>query len=166
MQVLCSSNHTQLFKLAAGAVGAAASNATSRMATASVPSSTVVPRVAMVEKVAGSASWYDARLDAIADLKADWDGYGAPPIPLCVISQMRSLLGRFLPKGSARGFIVPGADGSLQAEWHMREGSLGLIVEEDELATVWLRVGSKERERRGIQALDMFETVARSLLHV
>jgi len=52
----------------------------------------------------------------LLDIKRDWDGYGADRIPEGVIDVIFEDIvteGEFVQ-------MVPGADGSVQAEWHMR----------------------------------------------
>jgi hypothetical protein len=67
--------------------------------------------------------WLAAELAKIAALKPNWDGYGADPIaPETCEALRRALID--LPSAC----IVPGADGSLQAEWHTAEASIELCV--------------------------------------
>ncbi|WP_148648402.1 hypothetical protein [Sphingobium cupriresistens] len=160
-------NRTMSFGICNGAFPAAI-NATSLIGDKATRSSLVggFSNTASDRSNTDHKAWFTASLDAVSKLDFNWDGYGAEPIPASVVNQMKSLLTKLLPASSGPGSIAPAADGSLQAEWHFREASFGLVVDDDNVPTAWLRVGGVEREQSGLDALTMFSTVARSLLHV
>lgn len=165
-----SANHTQPFRLAIGsAINYVGGNSTSHSVKKVSAFGFQKPAEFVASLSAGAAAkqkWIVDGFAAVEILEADWDGYGSPPIGGRVINQMRSLLDRVLPPDGSPGHIVPGSDGSLQAEWHVHEGSFGLIVDEEGIPNAWLRVAGVERERSGIEAIEMVSTIARSLLHV
>ena len=110
--------------------------------------------------------WFIAAASSIEALTANWDGYGAAPIPLHVIQQLKAVLSESLPKTAKMGSIVPGADGSLQAEWHLHGISVGFIVEEDKSVSTWVRVGDNDYEVCGVEAIGLLSGLASTLLNV
>lgn len=54
--------------------------------------------------------------DALTTLPKNWDGYGADPLPAQIVDD---LLADITVEGGVVD-LVPGADGSIQAEWHRR----------------------------------------------
>lgn len=110
--------------------------------------------------------WITTGTTVVANLDHNWDGYGADPISASTVSTMEFLLRHLLPDDAVPGSIVPGADGSLQAEWHLEKVELGLIVEADGEVSTWVRpVGSEqETEAHGIPARTLFWSVAHSAL--
>ena len=107
-------------------------------------------------------SWYEQKAQIIRELGPNWDGYGADPIASDTIDNMIQLLRTLLPAGSLQGSLVPAADGSLQAEWHLASVALGLLLEEDKTVSTWVRAtGSDfEIEKYGSEALQLFQSVA------
>ncbi|HEX2764008.1 MAG TPA: hypothetical protein VHM92_09255 [Allosphingosinicella sp.] len=120
----------------------------------------------MVQRKPEAHNWMRRALEAVEALDHDWDGYGADPISSSVIAQMRNVLENLLPTYAAVGSIVPGADGSLQAEWHLDDVELGLVVERDGDLSSWVRRphGDLEIERSGIDGWDLFRSVAQTAL--
>ncbi|MDV5823096.1 hypothetical protein [Sphingobium naphthae] len=165
-----SANHTQPFQLAIGSAASYVGGNSTSHSIRQFPAVNYPKPMGFAARLsAGTAAkpkWIVDGFAAIELLEADWDGYGSPPIGDRVINQMRSLLDRVLPADGAPGHIVPGSDGSLQAEWHVHEGSFGLVVDDEGVPNAWLRVAGVERERSGIEAIEMVSTIARSLLHV
>ena len=77
---------------------------------------------------------------ALQSLKENWDGYGASPVSDSVIASMfEILIGILTNVDCAPPDIVPGADGSLQAEWRshqlevffnlQKDGNISLLVD-------------------------------------
>lgn len=85
------------------------------------------------------SGWIGERLAQVRQLRDNWDGYGAPPIAWPVVRKMSECLSRFDPVGIYKpASLVPGADGSLQAEWHLRDFSIEFRVDPDEtVSLVW-----------------------------
>lgn len=109
-------------------------------------------------------AWVDGQLARIANLRENWDGYGADPVDHSQLQIMANLLAANLPHGAPAGSIVPGADGSLQAEWHLAHASFGLLVEEGEAVSTWYkaRPEGQEVERSGFEATNLLQG---ALLH-
>jgi hypothetical protein len=91
------------------------------------------------------SSWIGRSLDHVRHLPPNWDGYGADSLNWLVIRKLGEVLSVVNP---AEGFwpanIVPGADGSVQAEWHLPDFSTELCIEADlsvSLARVNRRTG-------------------------
>lgn len=116
-----------------------------------------------VARACGNA-WVDDQLSRIASLPQNWDGYGADPVDHAQLRIMSNLLAATLPQGAPAGSIVPGADGSLQAEWHLAHASFGLLVEEGEAVSTWFkaRTDGSEIERTGYEATSLLQG---ALLH-
>lgn len=117
-------------------------------------------RAAYEQKVQPTGTaWVDARLSKLASLQADWDGYGADPVDRDQLNILGALLKAHLPAGAPRGAIVPGADGSVQAEWHLAGSSFGLLVEEGRRVSSWVRPrnGGVETEVIGLEAPSLLQ---------
>ena len=71
----------------------------------------------------------EARRAGLKDLQPNWDGYGAAPIPHDVIDAFVDDVLTFT--GDKWAQIVPGGDGSIQAEWHLRDRSVTFGREPD-----------------------------------
>jgi hypothetical protein len=108
------------------------------------------------------SDWIDTQLDHVRQLDRDWDGYNADPITAGTCNQMATILRSIWPRLVKPGSIVPGADGSLQAEWHVKEASIGLLVESDGAVVAWIRpVGGEEIARSGgVNASHLMSAVA------
>lgn len=112
-----------------------------------------------------SRRWFDVQLEQIRGLGLNWDGYGAEPIAEHVVSRLNSLLSGNAPQVTQSGSIVPGADGSLQAEWHIDRSSFGLLVEDSGQISCWLRrPGQPEIEAFGLEAIELFGAAVRRYL--
>lgn len=124
-----------------------------------------LPSDGTVTVAPATSGWIASAMDHIRSLQADWDGYGADPISAMVISQMQGLLADYLPKDSAVGSIVPGADGSLQAEWHFEAVAIGFLVEANSRISCWIRHhGHEEVERFGLDAGELLRGAALTYL--
>lgn len=82
---------------------------------------------------------------ALKQLEPDWDGYGAEPIPQArvdaFVNELRSTLGGLdVPPPD----IIPGADGSLQAEWRRRGVELFYGIDSDDIRHLYLNVVGAE----------------------
>lgn len=87
----------------------------------------------------------DSQKSLLSNLRKDWDGYGADPLPAyrveAFISELESALEDYsgpLPE------IIPGADGSLQAEWHRKYLTLFYGVDSDDTRHLFLKVTNQE----------------------
>lgn len=113
------------------------------------------------EGTSNSLDWIEVAMRSIRSLGADWDGYGADPIAEQTIRQLAWLLRHDVPDRAEVGSIVPGGDGSLQAEWHLDSVELGLIVEPGGSVFAWVRPrAGPEIERSGLEARELFWSVA------
>jgi len=101
--------------------------------------------------------WITSQTNALRQLEPNWDGYDAEPLNPSIILRMETLLGDLLPHEVISGSIVPGADGSLQAEWHFDRASFGLLLEECGRLSCWVRPHEqKEIEEFELAARDLF----------
>ncbi|PZU71069.1 hypothetical protein [Sphingobium sp.] len=115
---------------------------------------------------ASRISWLDQQARKVRSLQHDWDGYGADPIDANVLEFVLGILRNALPRDSVPGNLVPGADGSVQAEWHLRNVSLGLLVEEDKTVSAWSYnpTMAVETEKFGMEAISYFMSLAKTAL--
>lgn len=109
--------------------------------------------------------WITAYFKRIEALPTNWDGFGADPIDPSVIRLMKTNLEQLLPLTSLPGSIVPGADGSLQGEWHLERASFGLLIENDGKMSCWVRPSNMpEIERFGFEARELFQSAVLTYL--
>jgi hypothetical protein len=120
------------------------------------------PQSAERSVVETKISWIDAQAGRVANLGDNWDGYGADPVSLGTLGILTNFLREVLPAGAPEGSLVPGADGSIQAEWHLLSGSFGLLVEHDRNISAWMRqTGSGlDVEHSGLAALELLRSAA------
>lgn len=105
------------------------------------------------------------QIGQIKGLGSNWDGYGAEPINDHVVNQMQSLLSANAQQVTQAGSVVPGADGSLQAEWHIDGNSFGLLVEDEGSISCWVsRAGQPDIEAFGLEAVELFKAAVRRYL--
>ena len=115
--------------------------------------------------VSGGVDWIRFAMLSIRSLRTNWDGYGAAPISEGTIEQLEKILRHDLPEQMQPGSIVPGADGSLQAEWHLETTEMGIVVESDGSISSWVKArGGPEVERVGLQARELFWSVGQIAL--
>lgn len=102
------------------------------------------------------ASWHASQLSQISKLNQNWDGYDADPIGPQIIELMRLELTDERLAVFGIGHIVPGADGSLQAEWDRDDLSFGLLIEADGTFVFWQQPPSgSETARLGLAGRDL-----------
>ena len=111
-------------------------------------------------------AWYEAAASGLKVLGRNWDGYDAPAVSPLVVEQLVAVLRQSLPSEGRVGSLVPGADGSVQAEWHLRNVSLGFVVDEDASMSAWVRTPAHEYERHGVAAIGLLTEMANTLLNV
>lgn len=105
-------------------------------------------------------TWIGSALTTVRHLKTGWDGYGAPKIDWQVIRKMSRALANLQPADAYRvGAIVPAADGSLQAEWHLEQLSVEFCIDADLGESLWVqdRSTGQATETEGAEALADFE---------
>lgn len=107
------------------------------------------------------APWIEAQIAHINEMQANWNSYDADPLQAKTIAQLRSLLSDSLQGSSIPGQLVPGADGSIQAEWHLAQASIGLLVEDNGTYSSWIRFNDtgKQIEEFGIAASNLFKAL-------
>ena len=124
-----------------------------------------VPPLAEKAVKPGARAWVETQLRKLEALPINWDGYGADPIHPGVLRLMGASLEQMLPITALPGNVVPGADGSLQAEWHLERASFGLLVESDGTLSCWVRpINTPEIERFGLAARDLFQSAVLTYL--
>jgi hypothetical protein len=69
------------------------------------------------------------RIEQLADLPRDWNGYGACPIDPNVIESALKLIDRLPGDAVSTPQVVPMTRGRLQFEWHRGRRSLELEIE-------------------------------------
>jgi hypothetical protein len=135
-----------------------------------VPVALPVKQVTAGSDISGSArsrsNWIGLQTSKIRALSPNWDGYGADPIAPATIEKIEGLLKYLVPSRARPGTLVPAADGSVQAEWHTRAVSFGLLVEEGGLTSCWIRLtgSDQEVERHGFDAQELFKAAAQAYL--
>lgn len=111
-------------------------------------------------------TWIGQSLTTIRHLEAGWDGYGAPKIGWEVIRRMSRALSCLQPAQQfGAGAIVPAADGSLQAEWHLETVSIELCIDADLSENLWIkdRTTGLVTEHDGPAAIRAFEAAIEAL---
>lgn len=71
-----------------------------------------------------------ARLDQLAALEPNWDGYGAPALNRGIIAAARQFVGRLASCITVQPLVVPISSGALQLEWHRGQKILELEIED------------------------------------
>ena len=58
------------------------------------------------------------KIESLRDLEKNWDGYGSPPIPECVIVGLLKFADDVLPlvDGLSYAYVVPGGGGHAEGE--------------------------------------------------
>lgn len=72
----------------------------------------------------------DAKIDRLAVLEPNWDGYGAPAINRGIIDAARQLIGRLASYTTVQPLVVPMSNGAVQLEWHRGQKILELEIED------------------------------------
>lgn len=76
------------------------------------------------EQVAHSLA---SQREQLTTLPENWDGYGAKPLPASIVDSMLSEI----ESEGALVQLVPGGDGSLQAEWHLSGATVAYNIATD-----------------------------------
>ena len=81
-------------------------------------STTLMPMPALTTAVAESLRRQE---EDLSNLPENWDGYGAKPLDALVVKSLVDELKLAMRGvGATAPDLIPGADGSVQAEWHLR----------------------------------------------
>ena len=75
--------------------------------------------------------WWDkleARFKELTSLPEGWDGYQGVPVAWDNASFAAKLIGTVLPDNCPEPAMVPGADGTLQIEWHQNSYDIEIDV--------------------------------------
>jgi hypothetical protein len=87
------------------------------------------------------APFLEVNARALSELKAGWDGRLSIPIPRQVlfraVSYVESALKGLSDITPPR--LVPGGDGSVQIEWHAKQGELEFDIGPGDEMTIWIR---------------------------
>lgn len=110
--------------------------------------------------------WLNRQAEAVGRLGPNWDGYGAESVDHAQVKRLVALVTDWIPSRSQPGSVVPGADGSLQVEWHTEAASLGMLLEHDGVISAWVKPVSAdaEIERFGLDALELLAAAAQTYL--
>ncbi len=96
----------------------------------------------------------------LRNLKAGWDGLGSRPVSTRALFRAETLAREVLeghPLATAP-YLVPGGDGSVQIEWHERNGEIELSIGPEGGLYVWGRnhLSGQQFEGEGEKALALF----------
>ena len=97
---------------------------------------------------------YTVQAETLLDLPANWDGYGADRVSPLVLDRLMGFLNSLQPS-LPHGSLVPGADGSVQYEYHGLHFQIEICAEADLTLSGWLkdRDFSEEFEAEGDEAV-------------
>lgn len=109
-----------------------------------------------------NSAWAERQFAELLDLRDRWHEFDADPLQLKTITQLRALLSTAGNNGDHVGHIVPGADGSLQAEWHLDNVIVGALVEDDGTYSAWARFidNGSQVEEFGLNSVDFLRSLA------
>ena len=123
-----------------------------------------LPYAPVVAHEAKAEPWHASQLSSIAKLDHNWDGYDADPVSAEIINLMRLELTDNRLNVFGVGHVVPGADGSLQAEWDDDDLSFGLLIEADGTFVFWQQPSNgPEIARSGLAGRDLMMALALGL---
>lgn len=71
-----------------------------------------------------------ARIDRLAALEPNWDGYGAPALDRDILFAAKQFIGWLATYTTAQPLVVPMSSGALQLEWHQGQKILELEIED------------------------------------
>ncbi|HET6884025.1 MAG TPA: antitoxin family protein [Pirellulales bacterium] len=71
-----------------------------------------------------------ARIDRLAALEPNWDGYGAPALDRHILFAAKQFIGWLATYTTAQPLAVPMSSGALQLEWHQGQKILQLEFED------------------------------------
>ena len=71
-----------------------------------------------------------AKIDRLAAVEPNWDGYGAPALDRDIIDAARQFVGRLVSYITVQPLVVPLSNGALQLEWHQGQKILELEIED------------------------------------
>lgn len=117
---------------------------------------------ALSRAIEQSLAAQEAELSA---LKHDWDGYGADPVDVDLVKSFVSELRLSLVGAQIRPpDIIPGADGSLQAEWHLKGAEIFYQIDADKQRMLYLAVkGTESFCRFGEEASSLFDQIVHAV---
>jgi hypothetical protein len=119
-------------------------------------------------RIASAPSWLRdllAEISALANLKENWDSYGARPIdPRCAEATTNLLLA-ILDSDTPRPSVVPTNRGGIQLEWHRAGADLEIEVESPERLNVFFEDGGDGTETK-LTLTDDLRPLARFLKRI
>ena len=120
------------------------------------------PITAREPQISTNSQWREKEISSVMRIRETWASFAADPLKLSTISQMRALLTSLQHRSDHVGHLIPGADGSLQAEWHRPDVSVGLLVESDGTFSAWARFedDGAQVEEFGTDAIALFQSLA------
>jgi hypothetical protein len=71
-----------------------------------------------------------ARVDRLAALEPNWEGYGAPALDRGIVDAARQFIGWLAGYATLQPQVVPMSSGALQLEWHQGQKILELEFED------------------------------------
>lgn len=82
-----------------------------------------------------------ANAQSLAELRAGWDGPGSLPISATTLSRAVFYVESALDSATnmAPPRLVPGGDGSVQIEWHLKRGELEFDIDGQGAMSIWIR---------------------------
>lgn len=87
------------------------------------------------------ATFLSESVQRLAALRAGWDGVGSIPIRRTLLDEATRIVRQALSgaKNAVPPYLVPGGDGSIQVEWHQKNGELEFDLAADGSRWIWIR---------------------------
>lgn len=107
------------------------------------------------------ASWVGEGITEVEKWSRSVASIEADPLQPKTLRQLGTLLASAPHRGvGTSGIIVPAADGSVQAEWHLENATIGLLVEDDGRQSTWIRFDNGQHvEEFGLAAVQFFHSL-------
>ncbi len=107
-----------------------------------------LPRVRVQNNRSEWAKKLEVRFDELTSLPKGWDGYDGIPVSITCARFAAKLVERLYVKGVGVPQLVPGADGTLQLEWHMNQYDLEIdvLAPYEVVATLYDHLTEQEQE--------------------
>jgi len=107
-----------------------------------------LPRIRVQNNRSEWAKKLEDRFDELTSLPKGWDGYDGVPVSFTCAQFAANLVERLYVKGVGVPQLVPGADGTLQLEWHMNQYNLEIdvLAPYEVVATLYDHLTEQEQE--------------------
>lgn len=108
------------------------------------------------------SAWHSRLMDRFNELTAlpvGWDGYDGKPVSFQCASFAAAVLAKLFQNGVPAPSLVPGADGSLQIEWHRNGYDVELDVL-DAQRVIAMRLNHQTQEEELLEVENDFSKIA------